>query len=116
MAPPKTERSRSGLAAKIRVLLHSGEEADVERASAGVRERDGERRASERERERGGEREVDGQRGRRRSSPRDEKCGAPSASVRLRLLLTAGKTPAKEQADAHMKDTPRRCVTGPRVR
>lgn len=38
------------------------------------------------------------------------------ASVRLRLLLTAGKTPAKDQAEAHMKDTPRRCVTGPRVR
>lgn len=50
VAPPKTERSRSGLAVKISVLLHSGGEAVVERASVGVRERDGERRASESER------------------------------------------------------------------
>lgn len=42
MAPPKKERSRSGLAVKISVVIHSGEEADVERASVGVRERVGE--------------------------------------------------------------------------
>lgn len=38
----KKERSRSGLAVRISVVSHSGEEADVERASVGVRERDGE--------------------------------------------------------------------------
>lgn len=65
------ERSRSGFAVKISVVIHSGGEADVERASVGVRERDGE---GVRQRERDGQRE----RGRRCSCAplfsRDEKC------------------------------------------
>lgn len=52
MVPPKKERGRSGLAVKISVVIHSGEEADVECASVRERHEEG---VCQRERERGRE-------------------------------------------------------------
>lgn len=119
----RRKKERSALTVKINAVIYSGrEETYVERARAGVSMRayvyvrEGQRDWCVRQSE--GERERENVRARllvcASLLPGWEVFSIErTRSVRHSLLLTDGKTLGKTQEEAHMKDTRRRCVTGP---